>query len=168
MPTEKENEVKPIEEKKAQPSENHPESKRVWLPIGLVIVGILLLGFAFAAGRHAAYYHTRFISAASSLRGDRELSPGQFGGMPGGMLGGGGYNSSSTTSNTRVSGVVTAVDGSTLTVAGNGTTSKVSVSSNTTYVGSSEPAKVNDSIVAFGAKDGSGTLVASTVRLSRQ
>jgi endonuclease YncB( thermonuclease family) len=65
-------------------------------------------------------------------------------------------------------GVVTAVDGDTITVAGNGVTTKVLVSTNTTYTGSDKPAQVNDTIMAFGARDGSNNLVASTVRLSRQ
>ncbi len=135
---------------------------RPYVLAGLLIIVILLLGVAFAAGHHAWRRDSTF--------GDRQVTTMQF--VPnnmqsygrGGMMRGVGL----TTSNTRVNGVVTAVDGNTITVAGDGTTAKVTVSSNTTYSGSSEPAKVNDTITAVGAKDGSGTLIASSVYLSRQ
>lgn len=142
----------------------------------LLVLGVLLMVFivvmAFAAGRNSAQHDMSHITVRS-FGGDMQVSPngmqyrtyGNGGAMP---MGGGFGADGEQTSTTRVSGVVTAVDGDTLTVSGNGTTTKVTVSSNTSYTGSNEPAKVNDSIVAFGAKDSSGTLVASQVRLSRQ
>jgi endonuclease YncB( thermonuclease family) len=91
-------------------------------------------------------------------------SAGPRGGMRGGMMGG---DVNSATS-TRVMGVVTAVDGDTITVAGNGAATKVVVNDNTNYTGDDKPAKVNDTIMASGARQSDGTLLASTVRLSRQ
>ena len=149
------------------------KSKMVWyapehrpfVVAGLLIIVILLLGVSFMAGRHVWRRDGEF--------GGRQFTTMQFvpngvrsydGGLRGGMMRGDGL----ATSNTRVNGVVTAVDGNTITVAGDGTTTKVTVSSNTTYSGSSEPAKVNDTITAIGAKDASGTLIASSVYLSRQ
>lgn len=156
----------------AQPSVDKPDvvwykpEHRPFVLTGLIIIFVLLIGVAFAAGHHAwqregAFGGRQFTSVQFLPNGMRTYSGDLRGGM---MYGGDG----STASNTRVSGVVTAVDGSTITVAGNGTTTKVTVSSNTTYSGSAEPAKVNDSITAVGAKDGSGTLIASSVYLSRQ
>ncbi len=141
-----------------------PEHK-LFVIVGLVIIFVLLLGVAFAAGHHAWRRDNEFGGRVFS---NMQYSPRHmqaFGyGLRGGMMG----TDGTTTSNTRVSGVVTAVDGDSITVAGDGTTTKVTVSSNTTYSGSSEPAKVNDTITAVGAKDGSGTLIASSVYLSRQ
>lgn len=165
-------EVDTTEVKQTQPSVGQwtRGHKSVLTIVGLTVVFLLLLCGAFAAGKHA---------------GGRLERPGRFGvgqttrgvyGQRGSMTNGGGFgrgagfNNAGTDSanSTRVSGVVTAVDGSTVTVAGNGTTTKVTVSSSTTYVGSSQPAQVNDTIMASGARDGSGNLVAATVRLSRQ
>lgn len=144
----------------------------------LLVLGVVLMVFivvmAFAAGRNSAQHDMSHVTVRS-FGGDMQVSPngvqyctyGNGGAMP---MGGefGTDTGGSQTSTTRVTGVVTAVDGDTITVSGNGTTTKVTVSSNTSYTGSSEPAKVNDSILAFGAKDASGTLVASQVRLTRQ
>ncbi len=132
---------------------------------GLLIVFLLLLGGAFMAGRHAwrndQIFETRHFSSM-------QFSPDSAWSYGDGFRIDVMRGQRSTASNTRVSGVVTAVDGNTITVAGDGTTSKVTVSSNTAYSGSSEPAKVNDTITAVGAKDGSGVLIASSVYLSRQ
>lgn len=133
-------------------------TKRVLLTVLAIVGFIFVLSVAFAAGHRSAYKdHTYRTHKTESM-----------------MRYGGGYHGSrehlaaDDASNTRVVGVVTAVDGDTITVAGNGTTTKVNVSSNTTYIGDDKPAKVNDSIVAHGAKDAAGVLVASNVRLSRQ
>ena len=72
-----------------------------------------------------------------------------------------------TSSSSRVSGVVTAVDNETITVAGNGLTKKIKITSSTQFNGDTKPAKINDSIVAFGALD-NDTLTATSVILSRQ
>lgn len=85
-------------------------------------------------------------------------------GPRGGMMGG----ATNAADSTRVMGVVTAVDGDTVTVSGGGTTTKVVVNDSTTYTGSDKPAKVNDTIMAAGARQSDGSLLASTVRLSRQ
>lgn len=82
----------------------------------------------------------------------------------------GGWDSddtSTSTSSTRLSGVVMAVSGDTITVAGGGTTTKVTATSSTNYTGSSEPAKVNDSIVVFGTQNSDGSLTATSIRLVR-
>ncbi len=155
-------------------SQQPKHSYRNPLLIVLLLVGVLfVLGGMFAAGRHAAYMRNEnaFVRGDYSRVGT-ELSTGGFGGQMGFrgsmMYGDQGGPSSAPVNNTRVRGVVTVMDGSTITVAGDGMIIKVSVSSNTTYGGSSEPAKVNDSILAVGAKDSSGTLVASNVYLTRQ
>lgn len=67
----------------------------------------------------------------------------------------------------RVRGVVTAVNGSTITVAGNGTTTEVVVTDDTIYMGDDKPAAVNDTIMAVGTKQGD-TFTATRVALQRQ
>ncbi len=142
-----------------------PHDHKPFVLAGLLIVLLLLICGAFVVGHHVRHGDTVFgTERFSSVQLGPDTMRTYTGGFRGDMMQGGGV----ATSNTRVSGVVTAVDGNNITVAGNGTTAKVTVSSNTTYSGSSEPAKVNDTITAVGAKDGSGTLIASSVYLSRQ
>ncbi|MFZ1249479.1 MAG: hypothetical protein WAQ24_04100 [Candidatus Saccharimonadales bacterium] len=120
-------------------------SHKMWL--GLVLLTLLVLGLlcaAFVAGRHTDKGrfgdNDRFGSRMNMPRDD---FGGRAGGMRGGMMG-------ANDSATRVTGVVTAIHGDTLTVAGNGTTKAVKVTTNTIYVGAAKPAAVNDTIVAIG------------------
>lgn len=143
-----------------------PKQSKILLLGGFALVFLLFLSIAFTAGRH--YSENREYIQSSRL----QLPVTQMGqaggdGFRGGMMRGS-LDENSTTSNTRFSGVVTAVSGDTITVAGNGATTKVLVSSNTTYTGGTEPAKVNDTITALGAKDSNDSLVASAVYLARQ
>ena len=101
-----------------------------------------------------------------ALRDDQVGSGSGTRGLGNGMMGGFGMRDDTNTTS-RVSGVVTAVDGDTITVAGYGTTTKVKVTSSTTYSGSSEPAAVNDTITAFGSTS-DDVLTARPIRLSRQ
>lgn len=105
---------------------------------------------------------TRFSTSGPRLSGDQDF---EAGGMMGGRMRS--FDSNYANSTSRVTGVVTAVSGDSITVAGEGTTTKVVVSSDTTYVGSSQPAAVNDTIVVTGTKSGD-TFTAATVRLIRQ
>ncbi len=149
------------EHKDAKPAAKQSTNQNLLILVGVVVVFGLLFA-SFAVGR-ASWWHNRAEpNARLSIQRSADVSPGDFGMM------GGRYDSDADASDTRVAGVVTAVSGNTITVAGNGTTTKVEVSDNTTYYGDSEPAKVNDSIVAFGAKNSSDVLIASSVRLSRQ
>lgn len=173
---EKVNAVKTTEVKKTVPSEKRWWSNRpAWLPVVLLtFVFLALLWTAFSLGRHSQDRFDRDDRVRAGMMQNGSNSPRS---MRGGMMDDdfngprGRFNNgtgTNTTSSTRVSGVVTAVDSNTLTVAGNGTTTKVTVNDNTAYTGSDKPAKVNDTIMAFGARDASNNLVASTVRLSRQ
>jgi hypothetical protein len=64
-------------------------------------------------------------------------------------------------SSTQVNGVITAISGNTLTVAGNGTTRSVTVSSSTQYSGATSAA-VNDTVIANGSVTGT-TFDATTI-----
>lgn len=158
------------EQKKAASSEHkgeQSEAKQGMNQTLLIFAGVVvvfgLLFASFAVGRASLWRHHAEPTTHFSVQRSFDVSPGGFG-----MMMGGHYDGDADASDTRVAGVVTAVSGNTITVAGNGMTTKVEVSDNTTYYGDSEPAKVNDSIVAFGAKNSSDVLVASSVRLSRQ
>ncbi len=61
----------------------------------------------------------------------------------------------------RIEGVVTAVNGSILTIAGNGATNDVTTNSSTRYIGSSQP-KVDDTVVVDGTISG-GTFTATQI-----
>ncbi len=139
----------------------------------LVLVFLALLCTAFMFGKQAADRFDR-----DDRFGGQMMTQRQSGGYSarGGMMDdgfgrgmrGGASSDTNSASSTRVMGVVTVVDGDVITVAGNGTTTKVTVNDNTTYTGDDKPAKVNDTIMAVGARDSSDNLVAATVRLSRQ
>ena len=65
-----------------------------------------------------------------------------------------------------VSGVVTKIDGSTLTVAGNGATKQVTINASTEYYGAAKPVKVNDSVRIQGTTSGE-TFTADQIMISR-
>lgn len=139
-------------------------------------VGIAILAFFAVAGlcavgsmatRVALDRENRTVGdrTGNNLGQQRGYGARQEGGLPGSR---GGFGSSTTSSNTfRLSGAVTAVDGSTITVAGNGTITKVIVNDETTFSGDDEPAAVNDTIVVAGTKDGD-TFTASRIVLQRE
>jgi len=149
----------------------------VWAWVVIAIFGFFAVFGLMAAGYSAMHgLKDKDTSFSTSRRyGDYSLRDDQTGNggirTRGGMMGGpGGYgmmNDTNTTSTTRVSGVVTAVDGNTITVAGNGTTITVKVTDSTTYSGSSKPATVNDTITVFGTTS-DNVLTATSVRLIRQ
>lgn len=132
---------------------------------GLALAVLMLSSFAFGRlvsdrdddGMHAVRF---------SVSGDAERMPSMQAERRGGMMQS--RYDADAVSTTRVSGVVMKVSGSTITVAGNGTTTEVEVSDNTTYRGDDAPAKVNDTIFAIGATNSDGVLVASAIQLSRE
>lgn len=146
-----------------------------WSWVVIVFFGFFAV-FGCVAASYAAVHSFKNGDADSaksrgiySLRDD-QVGGGLRGGMQRGNVGndmmGDGLDAMRTT-NERVRGVVTAVDGTTLTVAGNGKTVTVKVTDSTTYTGSSKPAAVNDTIIAFGSTS-DGVFTATSVRLTRQ
>lgn len=150
----------------------------------LVLIGIIfslafLMYGAFVAGQKSVDTDRGRLFTMRSMKGDVELMPGQIGdngsgttdgyGPRGGMMRGGWESDDTSTSSsiTRLSGVVTAVSGDIITVAGGGTTTRVTVTGTTSFTGSSEPAKVNDTIVVFGTQNSDGSLAATSIRLAR-
>jgi Domain of unknown function (DUF5666) len=68
------------------------------------------------------------------------------------------------TAATRLSGVVTQVNGNTFTIAGNGTTKTITTNNSTTYNTGSNKVTVNDSVLVAGT-DSNGTFTASSVHV---
>jgi hypothetical protein len=66
-----------------------------------------------------------------------------------------------------VTGVVTVIDGDTLTIAGNGTTKQVKATDSTEFYGAAQSVKVNDSVRIVGTTQGD-TFTATRVMISRQ
>ncbi len=140
-------------------------SRKPWIIAGIVgFVVLLLLFAALVAALHGA---ERFERRTPGMMGTSSY----YGGRNGGMMRGPGLSeggSSTVGGATRLRGVVTAIDGSTLTVAGEGVTTKVTTSDGTLYSGSAKPAKVNDTISVLGNKTADGSIAASQIVLSRQ
>jgi hypothetical protein len=118
--------------------------RRNWLVSGLIIVLILLLIGAIAHNHQDSRGFGRKAGAFGAVGMRRE----------GKLMGGGGkFNSTIGSNQNRIQGVVTAINGSTITVAGHGATNDVETNSSTQYQNGSS-VKVNDSVVAFGTISG--------------
>lgn len=142
---------------------------RYWLVGAGSFAIVTLLFLSFSAGltlQQRDANDIRMVRVASHREAKPLTDSYRDGGMRAGMMTPGGEQDTENT--THVAGVVTNVSGTTITVAGNGTTTTVEVSDNTTYRGSDEPAQVNDTIMARGATNSDDVLVASAIRLSRQ
>lgn len=149
---EKTNDVETEKTVQKQGGDNYGFTARRWLVPGLVIIIVLM-----------------FIALISAFwwtgKGGRlAYRDYKFGPMPmrreAGLFGsGGGYRYVSNQNQTR--GVVTAVNGSSFTVAAYGSTTTVQTSSATQYHGGDQ-VKVNDTVIAYGAGN-NGTLNATQV-----
>lgn len=133
MPNNLDKEEKPTQVK----SYNWHSHHGVAAAVVIVIVGLILLAGAFAAGAHAR----RWDSRPALMGQKRVIGARGFGSR----FGGGTFNTTD-----QVSGVVTAVNGSTFTVASNGATKDVITNSSTQYEGG-DSVKVNDSVLVQGS-----------------
>jgi hypothetical protein len=125
-------------------------NKRNWLVGGVLVILVLLLVGALAHGRNErpGRFGKNFGGYGMMQRQGR------------GFMGAGG-NFGGTTNQNRITGTVTAVNGSTFTVAGGGSTNDVTTNSSTQYQGGAQP-KVNDTVVVFGTTN-NGTFTATQV-----
>jgi len=157
-----------------KPKRTLPKLSTGWWVLIAVFAFFALLG-VFAIGSAAVHMASNRATRAVGIYGEQGVIVQNDGNgfRTGGMMGGRRYlddtstTTTTTTTTTRLSGVVTAVDGSMITVAGNGTTNKVIVNDSTTYTGSTKPAAVNDTIIAVGTTSGD-TFTATRVVLQRQ
>jgi hypothetical protein len=130
-----------------------------WLALGLILFAAL--GGLFVGRLVLAHATREFGSAHISV--NRQVETGGRGMMGDGMGGrhlglGGGEERAA------LVGVVTALDGSKLTVAGNGATTTVQTDNSTRYVGGSS-AKVNDTVRVIGTQN-NGVWTATTIRIN--
>ena len=129
----------------------------LWYVLGtlIAVVFIILLAGAF---KHALIRQDtgRFERSAGFGFDDRHMARG-------GMKG----NRDRTNDGAHIRGLVTALNGSVLTIAGNGTTKKVTINDSTEYYGAAQPVKVNDSVRIMGTTSGD-TFTATRIVISRQ
>ncbi len=154
------------------PKSTVPKITGGWWAVVAILAFFATLGLVaagFAVQRSVSSTDDVRFAGRGMMRQDFDSDfSGQRGGrLRGGMMGQGDLESDTNTNASRVNGVVIAISGSTITVAGNGQTTKVVVNDSTTYMGDDKPAAVNDTIMAVGTKDGD-TLIASQVILQRQ
>lgn len=140
----------------------------VWAIVaaGCAVLLLIISGFFAMFGIFRAMLHTNSRESVS-VSTERPSFSDNGGMSERGWIRGDLGDTDTNSDRTVVSGVVTAVDGSTLTVAGNGTTTKVVVNDDTTYRGSSKPAAINDTIRVVGTTS-NDTVTATTVYLSRR
>lgn len=119
----------------------------------VLIVGVLIFIAGMAVANHHNY-RTGFFGGGYNV--------GMFG-RHGGMMGLRSGLDGTTTINgqTRIKGVVTSVNGSSFTIAGNGSTTNVTTSSSTQYQGGNQ-VKQNDTVTVFGTTS-NNTLSATEV-----
>lgn len=116
----------------------------------LILMVVFILGMSVNAHRRPVYKQGMMTAGLMAPGGERGIrTHGMFG------------DSIDATSGTRLHGVVTAVNGSTFTVAGNGATKEVSTNSSTQFSGGDQ-VKVNDSVLVAGTNN-NGTFTATQV-----
>ena len=131
-------------------TDNKPSGEGSWstrpVPHGWLygLGGLLILLIVFAAGVGVAHHRT--LARQDRIMVGSGLVRGFGGGERGMMMERGGIN---TGNQSRLSGVVTNVNGSNFTLAGAGTTNTITTSSSTTYQGGSQ-VKQNDTVMVFG------------------
>lgn len=129
-----------VSQTKVHPVHNHWHSSNTPLLITIaVLLALILLGGAFAAGRRSSNYWNAGPMTMRDVR--MHVGAPDFGLHRTGSF----LNTSD-----RIVGVVTAVNGSHFTVASNGSTKDVQTNSSTSYSGGSKVA-VNDTVAVFGA-----------------
>ena len=148
--------TKATETTKETAVETNKQRSPLWWILGTVLVVLVLLFLAGAAKR-AFHDESKFND-----RFDR----GGFG-MIEGRGGRGGHMTDRLNDDTSVSGVVIKIDGSMLTVAGNGTTKQVTINDSTEYYGATQPVKVNDSVRIHGTTS-NDVFTAAQIMISRQ
>ena len=123
-------------ETKSANLQNYHSQKSPMVVIAALVVAAAIFGFGLVLGHVLG----RFSTVG-------------YGGRPPIVPGAPNYRAglrSASSSKIRIEGVVTAVNGSSITVAGHGATNTVTTNSSTQYVGGSQP-KVNDTVVALGS-----------------
>lgn len=140
----------------AEPAPKKPISPLWWIFGTLLSVVVLI--FILGAVKHAMYAYSdnvRFGKRDVHMMDRRDMRESMRDS----------YREKSST--TLVSGVVTVIDGNTLTVAGSGTTKQVKTTDTTEYYGAAQQVKVNDSVRIIGTTEGEA-FTATRVMISRQ
>ena len=151
MANSKKEEVTSVEHGATPKSYTVFQNSRNWLVPGLLIIIILLLVGMIAHGRADRLGRIdgkAFGGGFSTMRGPERGFI-----RTGGKIGG--------SNQAQLRGVVTAINGSTFTIAGDGATNDVTTNSSTQYQGGSQP-KVNDSVLVSGTTN-NGTFTATEV-----
>lgn len=155
-------EAEPKTEVKTTDTQVTTQNKQVsplWWIFGTLLSVVILL-FILGAVKHFMYAYS-YDSPRDIRSGNMYDRSFDRRGMRGGMM------DDDTLNTTRVSGVVTAIDNGTLTVAGNGTTKQIKTTDTTEYYGAAQPVKVNDSVHVMGTTEGD-VFTATRVMISRQ
>lgn len=140
------------EEKPKEPVYGYHHKKTWLVPVLIVVIVVLFIGMiaSWAAYRHN-WYGPGYKNVVVRSGGHMMMDEGHRGGFWGGTY----------SNQNRISGVVTSVNGSSFTVAGDGSTNTVQTNSSTQYQNGSS-VKTNDSVVVFGTTN-NGTFTASSV-----
>lgn len=160
QPNEEVKEAEVAEAKKA----GHPLKSRANVRIAAIVGGVVaiaLLGYVAGwAGSH--FYNVRHGGVRTA---GITIHEGGLGGMRGGFMHDDAANPTDGKAYTRLTGVVTQVNGTTFTIAGNGTTKTITTNDSTVFNTASKKVSVNDSVVVLGT-DNNGTFTATDVRVT--
>jgi hypothetical protein len=154
MPTDKQNSetIKTPEEQ----TDSTPSKQTNWVVIVVAVIGVLMI---FMAGAWSARFHARqrieAIKPGIAAFGEPHRQRGMRDFHSGGHRAALGSNAN------QLRGVVTAINDTSFTLAGGGTTNTVQTTSSTTYTGGDKVA-VNDSVLASGTVN-NGTFTATQI-----
>lgn len=154
------------EAKVAQPAQQtaktiHP----LWWILAAAIA--LFIAILLAAAAKQLFYRGPITGSTNQMSSNSMMHCGRFGDrtrMRGGMMD---DNEQLPSNSIRVSGVVTAIDGMKLTIAGYGASKIVEINDKTEYYGAAQPVKVNDTVMISGTSSGD-TFTASRITIRRQ
>jgi hypothetical protein len=155
-----------VEEKYPEEDKKVDKSIRIGRPYFIAAIVILIILIVFLIG---SMFRFNQVQQGPFYRGGmtyytRQVEPRQNGGSFFFSSSSSSNGSSTTTSVSAVSGVVTAVNGSSFDIGGGGTKTTVNTNGNTTWNTTNKSVAVNDSVTAFGTVSGS-TLTATSVQV---
>lgn len=132
----------------------------------VVVVAVVIGGWAFVVGheRGVATSQTRTLGRYGMMNG--QGNGGQYGGSQ--YFNRGGFRRGGALQSSAASGVVTAINGDTITVSGQGKQVTVKKSDSTTISGDETSVAVNDTVVVYGTTNSDGSITATRIVIRNQ
>lgn len=139
------------------PAKDHHRDKRMAIIVSGAAL-LVLIGLVVGVWMHAE--HTQYRHPVIGMMGERGFKRDVVMGWQNDTT----VNPTDGSTISRLTGVVTQVNGDSFTIAGNGTTKTIKTNSDTSYNTADKKVSVNDSVIVAGT-DSNGTFTATTVNI---